>query len=1183
MNFKKLFETLTGENPETEKVPVHQHNYFNDLPRPLTDTEKENYYRMSVQRTDADLVVRSEKGVAMDSAEDNNSASQAVYNNMVGAIPDIIYSHFAAQGFIGYNACAILKQNWMISNACTVPAEDAIQPGYTLCNKDDTEVISEDELENFKAISYSKFHIDEICKQLEINKKVFGVGLAVPCMDDDYDYENPFNIDGVKPNSYKGWSIVDPYWFAPELDEDAATNPASKYFYQPTWYRMPNGKRVHRSHCIVLTNSVIPDILKPTYFYGGIPLTQMIFQRVYAAEKVANEAPLLALTKRLLVVDANLENFVANQRDAEETLKTISWLRDNFGVAIKRPGDQIQQIDTGLTDFDSLIMTQYQLVASIAQMPATKLLKTTPKGFNATGEFELKDYIQLLQSIQENDMKPLIERHNLLLAKSKFNKDMQIVVKFNPIDMPTEADKASINQATASTLSTLTQSGIISPEEARARLKQDELAGFPTIDTDAVPEDGAEDIQAMLQNAMANQKKNDVATDSADWKESEHPRDKDGKFTSKGGMKNFTSVRTNVNPIRTEHISDNEKEAIRNYTNEWNSTSYKDINSYLRTGRINSSFLGPQDIEKKLAKIKDTIKHLDSAMSQSVFQYDTELSRGTDLQEFSSLLTKEDIEKADLEVIRHKLVGNQYRAPGFISTSLDTEDNKFSKNQQVDMKITAPAGTQGINIDNFSTYGGEAEVLLKRDTKFKVISVDEGKNKGTFTVNVEAIPEKKVSPEPLNNNLFEKFKNNQKKTDFSENFAPIEKVLQEYPNGAKEIANMVAFELMEGEKNDSMYTYLFEDSYDLRNLVSNEKFGEIHSSLNKTIDKIIDNIKLDDLKVNEIKRIESNVKKNPTSLEARNEYEYISNNLDKHVPKNEIVPTISSIFKRYNIDFPRILDKYKTFQARNSEEPTEEEELQNKNDIASDSADWKESDHPRDEDGKFTDKGGTSSSATSTNTRLPKKLLKVFTLNPKGADLTQKMTHEDANELGRALFTINKNAKALRDILNSSNRIPFSMTAAKEYADTYNEWIEIDEYSDDEEERADELFRELEHIEEKYPAIKDYLGDGDFHISENKINTAWEQAMKDAFPILKEPNHEDVLEILKENFEPIENYRYDNSQKDMEKEVRDFRNDLYDLKDKILDKFNPAPVDLITIATIEARSAAWNKATEASD
>ena len=147
-------------------------------------------------------------------------------------------------------------------------------------------------------------------------------------------------------------------------------------------------------------------------------------------------------------------------------------------------------------------MTQYQLVASIAQMPATKLLKTTPKGFNATGEFELKDYIQSLQALQENDMLPLINRHLQLYTKSKYGKDLHITAKFNPIDIPTQETKASINTSLASMVSQLVSAGVISPEEAREKLQADEFAGFNFIDASNAPENDQEQDQEEVAKFM---------------------------------------------------------------------------------------------------------------------------------------------------------------------------------------------------------------------------------------------------------------------------------------------------------------------------------------------------------------------------------------------------------------------------------------------------------------------------------------------------------------------------------------------------------------------------------------------------------------------------------------------------------------------------------------------------------
>lgn len=484
--FKKKEERADCADEAQEKREDTFFNLLEKTPK-LTEWEKERCYRLSVRRTVEDFIDQS--GHAMD---EDASTYQSAFTNADKSGEDIIYSHFAAQCFIGYNACALLKQNWLINNACTVPAEDAIAPGFKFILRDKEEEDGEIDLEELELITDRDYKISDIAKRLEVNKKVFGVALAVPTFRGKYDYSIPFNIDTVKRNSYTGWTLIEPYWVTPELDEESARNPASKRFFKPTWWRLSNGERVHYTQCIALINSEVPDTLKPTYYFGGIPLTQMLYQRVYASEKVANEAPMLAMTKRLLVMDANIAHYASNQKEAENIFNTLSWCRDNFGVALKNHGDQVAQLDTNLTDFDTLIMTQVQLVASIAQIPATKLLKTTPKGFNATGEYEQKDYVQSLLSIQNNDMKPLIDRHFLLLTKSKLGRVIDGECKFNPIDTPSGSEQAQVNSMNAQTLSNLVSSGIISAEEARENLQKQETAEFSTLDTGQIPNEGEE-------------------------------------------------------------------------------------------------------------------------------------------------------------------------------------------------------------------------------------------------------------------------------------------------------------------------------------------------------------------------------------------------------------------------------------------------------------------------------------------------------------------------------------------------------------------------------------------------------------------------------------------------------------------------------------------------------------------
>ncbi|HEK2694361.1 TPA: DUF1073 domain-containing protein, partial [Proteus mirabilis] len=126
---------------------------------------------------------------------------------------------------------------------------------------------------------------------------------------------------------------------------------------------------------------------KPMYNYFGVSVPERIYERVYASERTANEAPQLAMTKRLLTMGiADPES--ADKDLIRENMLYFMEMRDNYGVQMTGSEDTVQQFDTSLADLDATIMTQYQLVASASNVPATKLLGTTPKGFNSTGEYE---------------------------------------------------------------------------------------------------------------------------------------------------------------------------------------------------------------------------------------------------------------------------------------------------------------------------------------------------------------------------------------------------------------------------------------------------------------------------------------------------------------------------------------------------------------------------------------------------------------------------------------------------------------------------------------------------------------------------------------------------------------------------------------------------------------------------
>lgn len=427
------------------------------------------------------------RGEGRSFAMDSSIETVKYLNNSTSVLPLQQIEWYGGQGFIGWQLCAILAQQWLIDKACTMPGEDAVRNGWELSVKDGTgiDAAALDEYREWE----KKFDVQKHCIEYIRNARIFGIRHAlflVTSDDPDY-YEKPFNPDGVKPGSYRGISQIDPYWMTPVLNLQAAADPADPHFYDPTWWVI-GGKRVHRTHFVILRNGgEVPDILKPTYFYGGIPTTQKIYERVYAAERTANEAPLLAMSKRMTVLKLDTTQAMADNIGFPQKMEFFAQNMNNFGVKTIGLTEEINQFDTNLTNLDETIMTQYQLVAAASGVPATKLLGTTPKGFNSTGEYEEKSYHEHLVSIQGNSLTALIDRHTLLVTRSfvapKLNvKPFNVTIKWNPVDIPDAKEQAEINEIESRTIGNHVNAGVLDSLDGREALINNKNSGFSGIE-----------------------------------------------------------------------------------------------------------------------------------------------------------------------------------------------------------------------------------------------------------------------------------------------------------------------------------------------------------------------------------------------------------------------------------------------------------------------------------------------------------------------------------------------------------------------------------------------------------------------------------------------------------------------------------------------------------------------------
>ncbi|WP_100157948.1 phage portal protein [Proteus columbae] len=415
-------------------------------------------------------------GVAMDSID---SYVPSFKGEQVYGVPEAQASWYASQMFIGNNMCAVIAKHWLVDKACNMPARDAIRQGYDIdCDNDDDRAISKKLRKRDK-----KYRITHQLKELVHFGRVYGGRLALFVVETSNPkewYENPFNIDGVTKGMYKGIKQIDPQWVTADLTDANVQDPASMDFYEPTYYVI-GGRKYHKSHFIKFVPFPVPNVLKPLYNYFGVSVPERIYERVYASERTANEAPQLAMTKRLLTIGmADVEGM--DELTIRQNILEFIEMRDNYGVQTVGKEDVVQQFDTSLADLDATIMTQYQLVASASNVPATKLLGTTPKGFNSTGEYEEANYREELESIQSNDLEELLQRHYDMLMRSEGLPVTEISITWAPLDSPTAVESADIELKQAQADSAYATTGAIDGLDIRKKLASDKASSYYGIE-----------------------------------------------------------------------------------------------------------------------------------------------------------------------------------------------------------------------------------------------------------------------------------------------------------------------------------------------------------------------------------------------------------------------------------------------------------------------------------------------------------------------------------------------------------------------------------------------------------------------------------------------------------------------------------------------------------------------------
>ena len=235
-----------------------------------------------------------------------------------------------------------------------------------------------------------------------------------------------------------------------------------------------NQTEVHKSRLIIFSGRNCVD----DGVFGKSEITAA-FDAIRNSDSVAANVAEMVFEAKLDVYKIP-DLMLQDDNNLYKRLSLINQTKSTIGGIVLDSEEEYEQKQLAFSGIKDILFASYQIVAGAVGIPATKLLGTSVSGLNATGDNEVSDYDDLVQSIQAqigNQLEPL---DNLLVAdlgRAEF--------KWPPLRNANPREEAEINELNARALQTLSSVEVFSDDviyEAGRQLLGEAIPALEEID-----------------------------------------------------------------------------------------------------------------------------------------------------------------------------------------------------------------------------------------------------------------------------------------------------------------------------------------------------------------------------------------------------------------------------------------------------------------------------------------------------------------------------------------------------------------------------------------------------------------------------------------------------------------------------------------------------------------------------
>jgi len=183
------------------------------------------------------------------------------------------------------------------------------------------------------------------------------------------------------------------------------------------------GYGIHHTRVIRFDGSPLPRFELVRNRYWGQTILEPVRQAIINADTMSQAVASLMheLNLDILSVNGLSSALAAGQEDAiMQRYQVYQTLKSLYHLVIVDSEEQFQNRTVPFSGIENLIEQFYTIVSGATDIPYTRLVGTAPKGMNATGDGDLRNYYDMIRSKQHSELANPLRTLDQIVYRSLF-------------------------------------------------------------------------------------------------------------------------------------------------------------------------------------------------------------------------------------------------------------------------------------------------------------------------------------------------------------------------------------------------------------------------------------------------------------------------------------------------------------------------------------------------------------------------------------------------------------------------------------------------------------------------------------------------------------------------------------------------------------------------------------------